>query len=335
MDNDQQKLKNEQAEILKNMKSSYKKERLIPFVGAGFSKNIIGYPDWDGFVRRLSRKIDKNQNFLKNLLGSNNLQSVEYFMIRTLIKNERMNDKDWYDTGKNYVKAELNDLFKRKKFNKDTWQAQVALISLKNFSLIYTTNWDDTLEKTCKEILSGTRYILYYTIAQLENLKEKYDENIRANKDARMKLIIKLHGDYSDAKTIIALEYDYYHRMNTFNALDTVFQNDSLLNDFLFLGFSFNDVNINYLLYQINYMRESVKPTNKVYLLSILKPDYSYYQLFKDHKHINVFYLFEDLNEYNVFSSIRNKREKTIKLRDKTVEFLNKISNNELKPLAN
>jgi len=63
MDNDQQKLKNEQAEILKNMKSSYKKERLIPFVGAGFSKNIIGYPDWDGFVRRLSRKIDKTKIF--------------------------------------------------------------------------------------------------------------------------------------------------------------------------------------------------------------------------------------------------------------------------------
>lgn len=333
MDNCQEEfIKSERVKILNEIQESYKNERLIPFIGAGFSENIEGYPGWDDFVRRLSRKLDETPNFLQKLIHGNNLQAVEYFMIRMLIKKNRMNQKDWYDISKGFVRDELNELFSKKKFKESTWQAQIALVNLKNFSLIYTTNWDDTLEKTCDKILGEGRCNLYYTIAQLETLKKEYLENTARDAQKRKKLIIKLHGHYSEDKTIIASEYDYYHRINTFNALDVIFQNDLLLNDFLFLGFSFNDVNINYLLYQIDYMRKSVRPTNKLYLLSILKPDYYYYKLYKEHKETIVYYLFENSSKYDEFSK-KAKAEKRKILRNKIVKFLNEISNGELKTI--
>lgn len=317
--------------ILKDIKSSYSEARLIPFIGAGFSKNIQGYPDWDGFIRKLSKKLaPKQPNYIKKIMGDNRLQSVEYFMMRKIISEGRQAETDWYSFGKALVKNELDLLFSKKKFNGKTWQAQIALVNLKKISLFYTTNWDDTLEKTCDEILGNDQFISYYTVSQLEKLKEQYYENLELSEDSRKKLIIKLHGDYKDSASIISSEYDYYHRMNTFDALDTVFQSDLLQNDFLFLGFSFSDVNINYLLYQINSMRRLISPNKKVYLLSILEPDPSFYELYEKRKNVIVYFLFESSEEYINYSG-KSKKEKTEILKDKTVKFLNQISDGELK----
>jgi len=325
MDGNQKKLKDEQEQVLEEIKKSYGKKRLIPFIGAGFSKNIEGYPDWANFVKLLSKKLGETEGFLEKLTGGNTLQAVEYFMLWKLVTNNRISEKEWYSIGKDYIKDELGNLFQPKTFDNNNWQAQMALIKLKNIFLIYTTNWDDTLEKTCDEILGKGLYKLYYTVSQLETLKKDYYENMKEEKNERKRLIIKLHGHYSDSNSIIASEYDYYNRMNTFNELDIIFQNDLLLNDFLFVGFSFNDVNINYLLYQINDMRKRVNPNNHVYLISILKPDYYYYELYKIHKKVSTYFLFKDLEEYKQFSQL-NDDGKTETLRTKTVKFLDDIS---------
>ena len=313
------------AEISTNITLSYKDDRLIPFIGAGFSKNIEGYPDWDGFIQQLSQKLVPEQpDYLKKIMGDNRLQSVEYFMMSQIIKEGREADEGW-SFGKNLVTKELSSLFSNKTFDVKTWYAQIALVSLKKISLFYTTNWDDTLEKTCDEILGNDRFISYCVISQLEKLKGQYYENLKLSENFRKKLIIKLHGDYNDPESIISSEYDYYHRMNTFNALDTVFQSDLLQNDFLFLGFSFSDVNINYLLYQINSMRQLIKPNNKVYLLSVIEPDYSFYKLYEKRKNVKVYFLFESPEEYIEYSG-KSEEKKTEIVRHKTVRFLNKIS---------
>ena len=90
MDND---FAQNQMEILKDIKSSYSEARLIPFIGAGFSKNIQGYPDWDGFIIKLSQKLVPEQpDYLKKIMGDNRLQSVEYFMMSQIIKEGREAD---------------------------------------------------------------------------------------------------------------------------------------------------------------------------------------------------------------------------------------------------
>ncbi|MCK4664970.1 MAG: SIR2 family protein [Bacteroidales bacterium] len=320
-------MENNNKLVLEQIKKSYLNKRIIPFIGSGFSKNIGGFPDWKEFIKHLSKKIGEDKKYIKSIVGDNYLQSVEYFMMKKIITDKFKSETDYLTRGKNFIKDELVNIF-NKKFDKNTWQAQIALILLNNIDMIYTTNWDDTLEQTCENILGKDRYNLYYSVAQLEDLKKEYEENFLKSQHEKKKSIVKLHGHFKDSNSIIASEYDYFHRMNTFNALDIIFQNDLLLNDFLFIGFSFDDVNVNYLLYQINVMRRMIKPSKSIYLISIKKPDDAFFKLYEDSKKVLTYFLFDE-NEYNNYQS-SVKSEKNSLLKRKTVQFFNYISDNEL-----
>ena len=58
-----------QAEISTNITSSYKDDRLIPFIGAGFSKNIRDYPGWKKFIAELEKDIDVKEGFFQKNFG--------------------------------------------------------------------------------------------------------------------------------------------------------------------------------------------------------------------------------------------------------------------------
>ncbi len=319
-----------QNKLLNDIKSSYGKNKLIPFTGAGFSKNIIGYPSWKEFIEIISDDISGNIEHIKEMFDNNYLQSIEYYMMSFLINENLADDPKSKDLGKEQLSKKLKEIF-CKEFDQSTWEAQIALISLKNFDLIYTTNWDNTLEITCREILGEDRYRVYYRASQLENIKEDYCNILEHKKENRKKLIIKLHGDIKDYDSIVASEDAYYSRMNSFNAFDIVFQNDILLNDFLFMGFSFDDANINYLLQQIRSMKKEIKPSNnKVYLISIKKPDIAYYKLYEKYKNVDVYYLFNNMLEYEMYDKSCDEEKNRI-IKNKTIEFFDYISDGELK----
>lgn len=55
--------------ILEGLQESYTDKRLIPFIGAGFSKNVKEYPDWDEFNEKLSTLLGENKYYLKAALS--------------------------------------------------------------------------------------------------------------------------------------------------------------------------------------------------------------------------------------------------------------------------
>ena len=87
-----------QEKTLKEMQDALIDERLIPFIGAGFSKNIAGYPGWNEFREQLSEDIKHD---LSALFKNNNLEACEYF----IWKKAEILDKKGMLEGSNHFKA--------------------------------------------------------------------------------------------------------------------------------------------------------------------------------------------------------------------------------------
>jgi hypothetical protein len=219
---------------------SYKRDRLIPFVGAGLSKNIDGFPDWDEFIVKLKQDLVNQKIIDADSIGFDSLRSpfekTEFYVREVgwqLCKGEEYKDKvlnakeldKIYKKGRKELLKKIKEILspkknKKAKYNKDKWAIHNLLVQKFSGKKIYTTNWD----------------------LVLENSRSKCREKVN---------IVKYHGDYRKSFDIVACETDYMNRMSKDTHLDIIFKSDLLQNDFIFLGYSFRDPNIKFNLYQL------------------------------------------------------------------------------------
>lgn len=291
------------------IKHCYEKGTLVPFIGAGFSNNIEGSPTWEDFIKKLSKDLGKEEGFLLKEFekGQNrNLRASEYYICKK---------------GKEAFQESLKNTFRNIKYKEnDQWKIHNILVDLENISLIYTTNWDDFLEKAFK---GNNKKII--TIYQQSDFPQLKSNNIQGKK-----IVIKFHGHYHKRylDTIIASELDYYKRMLEMNFLDLKFHYDLTHYNFIFMGFSFDDMNINYLLNAYYQVLERFDTTSKFpdhYILTIESSSNLTLNLIKT-KGIIPYYLlsdetikrFEDKEEniWNTFHSEKAKHNssETLKL---------------------
>ena len=326
-------IKEKNGETLEEIKRCYKKGTLAPFIGAGFSSNIQGSPTWQDFIKKLSKNIGKEENFLLEEFekGQNSyLRASEYyiyekgkqtfqanlgnifkkmyatnwddFLEKVKEEDEKTNITIWenfireiskdlnneegllleklkkdqnaysrvyeyytYIKGKKALQEELENTFKKIMYKEDEqWTIHNKLVGLKNISLIYTTNWDDFLEKAFEG--NNKKIITIYQQNDFPQLKRNNLED--------KKIVIKFHGHYEKEylDTIIVSELDYYKRMLEMNFLDLKFHYDLTHYNFIFMGFSFDDMNINYLLNAYYQVLERFDTTIKFpdhYILTI------------------------------------------------------------------
>lgn len=246
--------------VIDDIKDSHIKGDLIPFVGAGFSENIDGYPNWQKFIKILEAdiniKLSPNPSIVYyDIFGDDPLEAAEHY-VWTM--------GDWsikragskfvalkpLKEGKKILLNKLKYLFSQYQYDSSKWNVHDKLVKKFN-KTIYTTNWDDTLEKALNN-----------------NLEPIYrPEHFRTIKTQPS--IIKFHGHFKDKKdfgeSLIACETDYLKRLSEENPFDIKFKNDLLHNDFLFIGYSFNDPNVKLVLYQIGEImnRYKVQPKDK------------------------------------------------------------------------
>lgn len=252
-----------------DIKDSYEVKRLIPFIGSGFPKNIGNFPDWNEFVNinlvtklaeeKINIAIDEGTT-LTDVFNGSQIRATEFFVYkigkkRADEKGEKPKIEKILDYGKLTLQTMLMEQFDKVKYHntgkfaQEEWEVYKNFILLKHFNTIYTTNWDRTLEEINDNIL---------------DVKDKFEPIISSNKlretllNGKSRLIVKYHGDYKFAETIIATESDYFMRLLSRDILDIKLQHDLLHFDFLFLGFSLNDLFIRFILYQINYLLRNV-----------------------------------------------------------------------------
>lgn len=202
--------------------------RLVPFVGAGLSKPL-GLPDWSKLIGFIAKELNYDPEVFK--LNGEDLQLAEYYVaIKGSIGPLRSEmDRLWNPA---------DDLIEKSR-------AHRALVEMK-LPLIYTTNYDRIIERAF-----AIRGAASHTIANLDDIASALADTSTQ--------IVKLHGTFDDDASLVLTETSYFDRLEFESPLDIKMRGDILGKTLLFIGYSFNDINIRYMLYKLHKMRRQMR----------------------------------------------------------------------------
>ncbi|RLA71278.1 MAG: Sir2 family NAD-dependent protein deacetylase, partial [Epsilonproteobacteria bacterium] len=198
---------------------------LMLFVGAGVSKNL-NLPDWSDLINHLADELGYNKDIFHTMGDYQSL--AEYYIIQ---KNGIGELRSWMDL--NWHRDMEKKLKKSRIYE---------LITKLNFPIIYTTNYDNSIEMAHK----------YY---KKDFVKVASVKDIRCI-DNNKKQIIKFHGDFSDDNSIVLTESSYFDRLDFDTPLDIKFRSDVLGKSILFIGYSLSDINIRFIFYKLTKIWE-------------------------------------------------------------------------------
>ena len=213
---------------IQKIKEASINNKLVIFVGTGVSKNS-GLPDWYELIDILKKELPEKVTE----------KEKDFLKLAQIYKNLR-GQKEYLD--------KIRSIF----FNGNYFFNPIneAIFDLKP-SHIITTNYDNLLEQV------NYKYNSIFT----KIVKDK--DFPYSNND---KFIIKMHGDL-DEGNIVLTEDDYLNYPMNFPLVETYIKSLLSTKLFLFIGFSFNDINLKFITNNIlNLLKADCQP---MYLLSV------------------------------------------------------------------
>lgn len=187
------------------------------FAGAGLSRGS-GYTNWKDLMRPLAEEI-----------GLDVEKEYDLVAIAQYYRNER-------GTRSSINQKILNE------FTKDaTPNENIDILTRLPISTYWTTNYDELLETSLKE---NNRK------ADVKVTQESLADNIY-DRDA---VVYKMHGDVRCPAKAVLTKDDYEIYGNERPLFRTALQGDLISKTFLFVGFSFEDPNLDYVLSQIRVL---------------------------------------------------------------------------------
>ncbi|MEG0835962.1 MAG: SIR2 family protein [Christensenellaceae bacterium] len=187
------------------------------FAGAGLSRDA-GYASWKDLVRPLADDIGLNVD------KENDLVAVAQYY-----RNERGNR---FSINQRII----NEFTKNVSINEN-----IKTLTRLPISTYWTTNYDELLEEGLKE---NNRK------ADIKITQQSLADNIY-DRDA---VVYKMHGDVRCPEKAVLTKDDYEIYENERPLFRTVLQGDLVSKTFLFIGFSFEDPNLDYILGQIRLL---------------------------------------------------------------------------------
>lgn len=201
--------------LVKKLVEEIENNNLAIFAGAGLSVGA-GFVDWRNLLRDLADEIGLDVD-------------KEYDLISLA---------QYHTNEKGGNRSEINKLILNEFSHNKTITENHEILARLPIDTYWTTNYDSLIEQSLKE--SGKVVDIKHNVNQLPI-------SIR-NRDA---VLYKMHGDCTDSTNAVLIKDDYekYHlnRGEFFTAL----RGDLLTKRFLFLGLSFSDPNIDYILSRI------------------------------------------------------------------------------------
>jgi len=187
------------------------------FAGAGLSRPA-GFVDWKELMREIAQDLGLDVD------KENDLVALAQYHFNDRTNRSKLNQK-------------LIDEF--------TQNAEITenhrLIANLPIRTIWTTNYDTLIEQSFSE----TKKRCDVKITQ---------ENLAVTKPHAHVTIFKMHGDISQPHDAVLLKNDYETYNETRQLFTTRLQGDLVSKTFLFLGFSFTDPNIDYILSRIRVL---------------------------------------------------------------------------------
>jgi hypothetical protein len=202
------------AEFLERFGKNLKDGSAAFFIGAGLSRPQ-GYVDWRGLLEGIAHD-----------LGLDLAKEHDLLALAQYHENSRGN------------RARINEVL-IEEFNKDCVSGENhRLIASLPVTSIWTTNYDTLIEEAF--LAARKRLDTKTTSANLAQT--------RPHRDA---VLYKMHGDKNQPQDAVLTKGDYETYNDSREAFSTVLQAELIERTFLFLGFSFTDPNIDYILTRV------------------------------------------------------------------------------------
>ena len=217
----------------KRIKDLLRKDRIILFVGAGIPRTL-GLPNWEGLMNLIAEKLGFDEEIFK-LYGDYMTLAEYYSLLRTgnIQELAEWMRREWSIDPSIVAASEIYS----------------SIVQL-NCSTIYTTNYDDSLEKAFVAHNFPVK-----TIIGVQDLVDLAPGTTR---------IIKYHGDLTDSTSMVLTESDYFRRMSFESPLDITLRADMLGKSIVFIGYSLSDINIRYLIFKLDSLwRDSGQIANR------------------------------------------------------------------------
>lgn len=198
--------------------------RLIPFVGAGLSMRF-GLPSWTALMGLIADELGWERDVF--LESGNPMQLAQYYV-----------SVHGGDIGP--LRSLMDRAFVVPDEKLRASRAHRALAEL-NAPFIYTTNYDDAIERAFR--------LHQKPCSVISNLDDIADAGGGTE-------VVKFHGTFSDDQSLVLTESSYFERMGFEGALDIKLRADLLGRALVFLGSSFSDLNMRFLLYKLHKLRK-------------------------------------------------------------------------------
>ncbi len=207
------------------------------FAGSGFSMSA-GFVDWKGLLKDIAEDINLN------IEKEHDLISVAQYHFNKF-KRGKINDK---------IINEFTTLSNGSENHK--------ILSRINIDTFWTTNYDQLIERTLEA--DGKT-------VEKKIRNEDFARNIK-KKDA---IIYKMHGDKDNPNETVLIKDDYETFNDKRELFSTALRGDLLSKTFLFIGFSFDDPNLDYILGRIKVLLKDNTPTHYCFFKEVSEADFN------------------------------------------------------------
>jgi hypothetical protein len=209
----------EQELFIQRFVSELEENNAAIFAGAGLSC-AAGYVNWKELLRPLANEINLNVDIEHDLVGV-----AQYYLNAN---------------GRNRISQQIMDDIATAK--KPTVNHEIlSRLPIKTF---WTTNYDKLIEKSLEE--AGKIVDVKYTNHHLALTKKK-----------RGAIVYKMHGDVEHADSAVITKDDYEKYSTNRAPYITALSGDLVSKTFLFVGFSFSDPNLDYIMSRVKIHFES------------------------------------------------------------------------------
>ncbi len=212
-------------------------ENAAIFAGAGLSV-ATGLVNWKELLREMAEELELDVDKETDLISL-----AQYY------ENEK--------GGRGSINDQLIE-----QFTKDVEESKnhriLASLPIKTY---WTTNYDSLIEKTLEKT------------GKLTDVK-RVPENLAVSKPRRDAIIYKMHGDISLSHDAVLTKDDYESYNEKRQLFTTALQGDLVSKTFLFIGFSFEDPNLEYILSRIRILLGNHTPDHYCFFKNLSEKDY-------------------------------------------------------------
>jgi len=229
-------MKETHRQFYRDVLDNLQSNSLAIFAGAGLSKSA-GYVDWKGLLKDIADDLGLNIDIEYDLV------SIAQFNVNKIGGRSVLNNK---------IISEFNE-------DIDLSQNHRILARLP-IHTYWTSNYDDLIERSLKEAKRVAD--VKHSVSQLNYTRPRRDA-----------VVYKMHGDASLPDEAVLTKDDYERYFSDKAPFVTALSGDLVSKLFVFIGFSFADPNLDYILSRVRFYMKSAQRHHYYFIKKVQPTD--------------------------------------------------------------